>query len=258
MTGLAGAKRPASCKKCGARCICPCHQQTEPPAHVGGNAEDCPACAGTNPDYPFICPGPDGTAVTEADDITGVWTPDPPIGCLTVGADPDPFGYEERERTGRNAGLTLTPAEETRLAQSGVDTPGCDCGHDGMGVSWHGDDCPWRCGLLDIRRERTPSQRPGLRYALTEAVMSARIRPEPGPVTTTLIQSGSGFHLKGGEAEPVAEAVLRVLLREWPWLRAEAEERDRSATLLAAITAEAARRGVISIDGIRNIVKEQP
>ncbi|MEU8642301.1 hypothetical protein AB0C91_10325 [Streptomyces sp. NPDC048674] len=27
-------------------------------AHLGGNAEDCPACHGTNPDYPFICPGP--------------------------------------------------------------------------------------------------------------------------------------------------------------------------------------------------------
>ncbi|WP_406123052.1 hypothetical protein OHQ89_12660 [Streptomyces canus] len=29
------------------------------PQHVGGgaNAEDCPACHGTNPPYPFICPG---------------------------------------------------------------------------------------------------------------------------------------------------------------------------------------------------------
>ena len=26
--------------------------------HAGGNAEDCPACHGTNPSYPFICPGP--------------------------------------------------------------------------------------------------------------------------------------------------------------------------------------------------------
>lgn len=30
-------------------------------AHTGGNAEDCPACHGTNPDYPFICPGPDAS-----------------------------------------------------------------------------------------------------------------------------------------------------------------------------------------------------
>ncbi|WP_406417982.1 hypothetical protein [Streptomyces sp. NBC_01614] len=27
--------------------------------HIGGNAEDCPGCSGTNPPYPFICPGPD-------------------------------------------------------------------------------------------------------------------------------------------------------------------------------------------------------
>lgn len=27
--------------------------------HVRGNAEDCPACAGANPPYPFTCPGPD-------------------------------------------------------------------------------------------------------------------------------------------------------------------------------------------------------
>lgn len=29
------------------------------PQHIGGgaNAEDCPACDGTNPPYPFICPG---------------------------------------------------------------------------------------------------------------------------------------------------------------------------------------------------------
>jgi hypothetical protein len=31
---------------------------TVPPVHVGGNAEDCPGCEGSNPDYPFICPGP--------------------------------------------------------------------------------------------------------------------------------------------------------------------------------------------------------
>ncbi|MFF8784770.1 hypothetical protein [Streptomyces sp. NPDC015125] len=30
-----------------------------PAVHVGGNAEDCPACDGTNPPYLFICPGPD-------------------------------------------------------------------------------------------------------------------------------------------------------------------------------------------------------
>lgn len=28
-------------------------------------------------------------------------------------------------------------------AESGVDTPGCDCGHEGMGAKWHAKDCVW-------------------------------------------------------------------------------------------------------------------
>ncbi|MGY4931591.1 hypothetical protein ACWD7T_10800 [Streptomyces sp. 900116325] len=33
----------------------------EPLTHLakGANAEDCPACKGTNPPYPFLCPGPE-------------------------------------------------------------------------------------------------------------------------------------------------------------------------------------------------------
>lgn len=37
--------------------------------------------------------------------------------------------------------------EETfriHLAQFGIDTPGCDCGHNEMGVEWHATDCQWR------------------------------------------------------------------------------------------------------------------
>lgn len=44
-----------------------------------------------------------------------------------------------REMTEAEAAVILP-----RLAQSGVDTPGCDCGHDGMGAAWHGGDCAWR------------------------------------------------------------------------------------------------------------------
>lgn len=37
--------------------------EEQPPVHLraGANAEDCPACEGTNPPYPFICPGPNAT-----------------------------------------------------------------------------------------------------------------------------------------------------------------------------------------------------
>lgn len=46
------------------------------PAHVGGNAEDCPACSGTNPPYPFICPGPKKP-------------PMDPVHILGIGAEPE-------------------------------------------------------------------------------------------------------------------------------------------------------------------------
>ncbi len=164
MTGLNGAKRPASCKKCGARCICPCHQQAGPLVHVGGgaNAEDCPACAGTNPPYPFICPGPDAeqparktannpaTSSDEAD-LTGYLAPEPGIRCLSLTAEP---------------------------AQCAPHEDGREC------------PCPPGCGCC-------------------------KVTPTPDP------------------------------------------ENDRQAATLDAITAEAARRGVISIDGIRNIAGQQ-
>jgi hypothetical protein len=38
-------------------------------------------------------------------------------------------------------------------AQSGIDTPGCDCGHDGMGLRWHGEACAWVVSLLAEARE---------------------------------------------------------------------------------------------------------
>ncbi|MFG2670829.1 hypothetical protein [Streptomyces sp. NPDC048445] len=39
---------------------------TDAPTHLakGTNAEDCPACKGTNPDYPFLCPGPEQQPTT--------------------------------------------------------------------------------------------------------------------------------------------------------------------------------------------------
>lgn len=42
---------------------------------------------------------------------------------------------------------------EVDLAENGVDTPGCDCGHNGMGAKWHASDCGWKpIPPLDHRR----------------------------------------------------------------------------------------------------------
>ncbi|MEV7034568.1 hypothetical protein AB0N99_30605 [Streptomyces sp. NPDC093272] len=38
---------------------------------------------------------------------------------------------------------TLTDAMIALHAESGVDTPGCDCGHNGMGPKWHARACAW-------------------------------------------------------------------------------------------------------------------
>lgn len=38
-------------------------------------------------------------------------------------------------------------------AQEGVTTPGCDCGHHGMGMRWHRQECSWMAGLLATARE---------------------------------------------------------------------------------------------------------
>lgn len=61
-----------------------------------------------------------------------------------------------------------------RLAESGVHTPGCDCGHDGMGVSWHSDDCPWRRSILDGSKTSTKGDSKGAPPVPAE---------EPGTVT---------------------------------------------------------------------------
>lgn len=76
MTGMAGAKRPAECKFCGAKCICPCHTSTDleegAPEFKGAPRtlkttrcrycpdplcpEDCPECGGPIHDLDAVRP----------------------------------------------------------------------------------------------------------------------------------------------------------------------------------------------------------
>jgi hypothetical protein len=176
--------------------ICDCHQQAEPPVHIGNgaNAENCPACTGTNPPYPFTCPGPDEVAVA---DLTGYLAPEPPIGCLTITTEPTP---------------SQRPDLHAQLAAA-IRTAAYD-------------------GSCDQTEDECARQ---------------RIQP--------IVWHHGRLAEVSGSPEQFADVVLTLLYQEWPWLRAEAEEREQQAATLAAITAEAARRGVVSIDGIRNIVK---
>ena len=202
MTGLNGAKRPASCKFCHAACQCPCHQQVEPalaPVEEAPAVSECgPACADQHA-YDWTCALFAGVDDSDPADLTGYLAPDPPIGCLTITTEPTP---------------SQRPDLHARLAGA-IRTAACD-----------GD-----CGMSELD------------------CISQRI--QPGVWHRGVVADVSGT------PEMFASVVLTLLYQEWPWLRAEAEEREQQAATLAAITAEAARRGVVSIDGIRNIVKEQ-
>jgi hypothetical protein len=79
---------------------------------------------------------------------------------------------------------------ETDLAQSGVDTPGCDCGHDGMGLRWHDTACAWKVGLAAEARQAiaagepaeawdVPDARPGT----TDHTLTQPVQHAPGVVT---------------------------------------------------------------------------
>jgi hypothetical protein len=103
------------------------------------------------------CHGSAETAVDQADDVTGVWTPAPPIGCLT-----------------------LAPANDT--ASDAAQQP-----------------------------EPTPSQLPRLRDQLADATVPLLLDTLP-----KVIARARGYE--------VADAVLTLLYREWPWLRAAAED----------------------------------
>lgn len=101
-----------------------------PPSLFGGPRTECVL----RPDH----------SGSHADDRGGRWWIDPTApqepASAPVPAQDTPGG------PGRQPDAPESPqtAVERRTAQSGVDTPGCDCGHGGMGVGWHGTDCAWR------------------------------------------------------------------------------------------------------------------
>jgi hypothetical protein len=86
----------------------------------------------------------------------------------------DEFSYEERERTGRNAGLAIPP-----------------------------------------RDQPSPSRRAGLRAEIAKTIHR---------YDNHHALSGNDIPSKHHYGE--ADAVLALLYREWPWLRAEAEDAE--------------------------------
>ncbi len=71
-------------------------------------------------------------------DPEGLWGPSPAWRCwITRHSDCQPLGADE--------GCTCQCGlGGHRYDMNGVKTPGCDCGHEETGLSWHAPDCVWR------------------------------------------------------------------------------------------------------------------
>ncbi|MGW9299637.1 hypothetical protein ACWHA3_02265 [Streptomyces cyaneofuscatus] len=65
--------------------------------------------------------------------------------------------------------LGTTEGEGERLAQSGASTPGCDCGHDGMGPAWHLKACAWLAAVAPPAPADRAATRDRIRRAICEA-----------------------------------------------------------------------------------------
>jgi hypothetical protein len=233
-------------------------QQAEPLVHVGGNAEDCPACAGTNPDYPFICPGPD----KGADDSDGTGGSETDAELHARRAHPD---WEYRTTTG------------PRKQWHDVDLPP----HDDMGEpgpGWERNLDAGRPGEGWDRFDYTEEsywRRPKNVSAPDPSDLTGYLAPDPpiGCLAVTAVPAPAGlreqlhaaiesemyeyrertmFWEEGGITTEIARLATRGAME------VRDQEMETLRATLAAITAEAARRGVISIDGIRNITKERP
>ncbi len=96
-------------------------------------------------------------------------------------------------------------------------------------------------GALDTARpEPTPSQRPELRNQIAKTARTVPLHL--GPNATAMAQRGEPIILNMSEADDLADAVLALLYREWPWLRAAAEDAEteprvdrQTAVVLAAL-----------------------
>lgn len=130
---------------------------------------------------------------------------------------------------------TALAAAEEAIEESGNETPGCDCGHDGMGTKWHPRDCAWReadepapckgCGQPWHKRHQCGAQDP-LREQYAAAIRKAAYRA-----------TGGSLDIATDAEDPVTDAVLAVRDTELQQLRDELED-QRAAKQTAAGAAD--------------------
>lgn len=99
------------------------------------------------------------------------------------------------------------PIDWTVYDQTGHDTPGCDCGHDGMGRAWHASDCAWR-GSVDL--VETASGGP----SVPDRIINDGIVPVPREVFDRLVKVAMHVSLGRSAAflTPYPDAAARTAL----------------------------------------------
>lgn len=196
-----GHVRDGVCSACGARC------QTDGITwwHVPTDA-DC----GKADAYPRR-PQPDDAGLSRADEEEAAdgWTQDDD-GIWTLPVDGGTILFTQASTPEERAGFAAAWAERRKAE------PCDDCLAGVHGPNAH------RKHLLDT--PDTITDPAWLRTEYAEAIKSIRLRLMPDPIVMTMIQAGSGFHLKDEEAWPFADAVMRV--------------RDRDRTRLAVDLAQ--------------------
>lgn len=152
---------------CEPECRDVCHEDHHPPGERGHEPDDCPGFRPTR--WPFWPRNPSWmgkplptmreTAQQALNDLAerGILLVVP--GHDTPPAPTWPYGaargdwvtvfandWPDDPPPAREMSAAETERLDAETATSGVDTPGCDCGHDGLGLRWHARDCAWRKG----------------------------------------------------------------------------------------------------------------
>lgn len=85
----------------------------------------------------------------ELNDPEGLWGPAPGYRCWVGRHDEcEPLGADESCTCSCGMG-----AGGHGMDRENVKTPGCDCGHEEMGETWHARDCAWRSTRVLVLRQ---------------------------------------------------------------------------------------------------------
>lgn len=132
-------------------------------------------------------------------------------------SDEHPAARGQSHPGGANGPHTGADGLADAHAQNGIHTPGCNCGHHGMGHAWHNHDCTWRT---------TGPQTPAQDLEQWSAIINAEIDPDhAAQKLLALRDQDRATHDKWTRAVEQRNSRLRVELAQ---TRADVDHRDQS------------------------------